>query len=130
MNEYENSRKLAIEAIQKALDAHENQDFFSIGKYLDEYEVLLYKLEIEQGTLLLVAHEFLTGWSDSAAHDWYHWEPLKQEDWPRLAKIILQDLRANREVTDPEILSEFRYISEPKRSFISRICDIFSGKKT
>jgi len=130
MSEYEAARKLAIESIEKSLIAHESEEFFSIGDDLDEYELLLDKQELQQDSLLLITYEFLTGWSDSAAHDWYHWEPLKKDDWPRLAKIILNDLQANREVIDSEILSEFRYISEPKRSIISGIWALFSDKKT
>ena len=127
---YEESRKLAIEGIESALIAHEKQDFFSIGDELELLEIQIDKQEIPEGSLLLIAHEFLTGWSDSAAHDWYHWEPMKKDDWPRLAYVILKDLRANREVTDPELLSEFRFIAKPNASIVSKVLGLFRAKKT
>ena len=130
MEAYEESRKFSIEAIENALVSHEKQDFFSIGDELDELEIQLYKQELAEGSLLLIAHEFLTGWSDSAAHDWYHWEPMKKDDWPRLANVLLNDLRANREVTNTELLSEFRVITKPKTSIVSKILGLFHAKKT
>jgi hypothetical protein len=128
MSAYEESRKLAIVAIERALVAHEKQDFFSIGDELDELEIQLNEQDLTQGSLLLIAHEFLTGWSDSAAHDWYHWEPMKKDDWPRLAEVILQDLHANREITNPELLSEFRVITKPKTSIVAKILSLFHAK--
>jgi len=130
MSAYEESRKLAIVAIERALVAHEKQDFFSIGDELDELEIQLNDQELPEGSLLLIAHEFLTGWSDSAAHDWYYWEPMKKDDWPRLAEVILKDLYANLEVTDLELLSEFRIITKPKTSIVSKILSLFHAKKT
>lgn len=126
---YEDSRKLAIEGIESALTAHENQDFFLIGDELELLEIQIDKQEIPEGSLLLIAYEFLTGWSDSAAHDWYDWEPMKKDDWPRLAYVILKDLRANREVTDPELISEFCFIGKPKESIVSKVLGLFRAKK-
>lgn len=130
MEAYEESRKLVIEAIENALVLHEKQDFFSIGCELDELEIQLYKQELPEGSLLLVAHEFLTGWADSAAHDWYHWEPMKKDDWPRLANVLLSDLRANQQVTNSELLTEFRVINKPNASIVSRILGLLHAKKT
>lgn len=127
---YEESRKLAIKAIEGALVSHEKQDFFSIDDKLDELEIQLSKQELDEGSLLLIAYEFLTGWSDSAVHDWHHWEPMTKDDWPRLASVILNDLRANREVTNQELLSEFRVITKPKVSIASKISSLFHAKKT
>ncbi len=130
MSVYETSRKLAITSIEKALVAHQSEEFLSIGNYLDEYEEILHEQDLEQGSLLVIAHEFLTGWSDCAAHDWHHWAPLKEKDWPRLAEIILQDLKKDQEVTDPELLSEFRFIVKPRISIVSKIWSIICGQKT
>lgn len=130
MSAYEESRKFAIAAIERALITHEKQDFFSIGDELDDLEIQLYQQELPEGSLLLIAHEFLTGWADSAAHDWYHWEPMKKDDWPRLSEVILKDLRANQEVTSSELLNQFRVITKPKTSFVSKIRSLFYAKKT
>lgn len=128
MSTYDESRLLAIVAIENALIIHEKQDFCSIGDVLDDLEIQLYKQELPEGSLLLIAHEFLTGWSDSAAHDWYHWDPMKKDDWPRLAEVILKDLYASQEVANPELLSEFRFITKPKISIISKVLSLFYAK--
>ena len=121
-------RKLAIESIEEASKQHELEEYLSIGENMSNFEALLDEEELKQGSSLHIALEFLSGWSDSAAHDWYHYEPLKKDDWPRMANIILSDLKANREISDPQILSEFRYIPKPKISIINRIKSLFNNE--
>ena len=122
---FEYCRKLAIDLIEDSLKRHENNEFFAIGD-VDELAALLDEKDIEEGALLDITHEFLSGWGDSAAHYWNYYEPLKKDDWPRLAKIILSDLKANREITDPQIISQFHFIKEPRISIIARIKSIIN----
>ncbi len=129
-NRSEYFRKLAIESIEEASKQHKLEECLSIGDNMDNFESLLDEEELKQGSSLHIALEFLSGWSDSAAHDWYHYEPLKKDDWPRMANIILSDLKANREISDPQIVSEFRYIPKPKISIITRIKSLFKNEKT
>lgn len=129
MSEFDEARKLAIRCLEKALIAHENDDVFSIEDGLEEYELLMHREEIKANSLLCLALEFWSGWSDSAVHDWNFYEPLSKEDWPRLAKILLSDLKANREVTNKEIISNFNVTSKQKAgSILSRILTVTHGK--
>ena len=129
-NVFEHFRKIAIYYFEDALKKHEAKDYLLIADNIDKFEALLDVKEIAQGSNLHLALEFLSCWGDSAAHDWYHYEPLKKEDWPRMGKIILNDLKANREISDPEILYEFYYVVEPEVSIITKIKTLFKNTKT
>ena len=126
INKFEYFRKIAIESIEEALKKHEMKDYLSIADNIDNFETLLDEKDIHQGSLLHITLEFLSGWSDSTAHDWLYYEPLKKDDWPRMAKIILSNLKENKEITDPNILSEFRFIPKLKISIIDKVRIFFS----
>lgn len=113
INEYEKARVHAIESLEKALVAHENRDIFSIDDNLDEYDKLIPRDDIPANSLLFITLEFWSSWSDSAIHDWKYHEPLSKDDWPRLAKILIEDLKLNREVTNFELLTLFSVNIDP-----------------
>ena len=129
MSRYEQSRILAINSIEAALAAHENDDILLIAGDFDRFDLLIPREQISANSLLFLTLEFWSGWSDSAIHNWHFYEPLTKEDWPRLAKILLSDLRENNEVTNQEIISQFSVFPKTKgKSFLSKIRSAVSGK--
>ena len=84
--------------------------------------------ELEPKSLLFLTLEFWSGWSDSAVHNWNFYEPLGKSDWPRLAKVVLSDLKENREITNQEILSQFSVYPKSKSSWLSKLLGVFNGK--
>ena len=129
MSKYEAARKFAIDSIEKALVAHERGDDSSIENGLEEFQGLIPREELAPNSLLLLTEEFWCGWSSCAEHDWQFFEPLGKDDWPRLARILLDDLTSNREVTDSVLLSEFRVVPKDESgSFLSRLWGRIRGK--
>jgi hypothetical protein len=47
------------------------------------------------------------GWLDSSNHDWKFYEGIKAGDWPRLARLVVADLEADREISDRSVVSHF-----------------------
>ncbi|MGK0297996.1 MAG: hypothetical protein ACI9XC_001614 [Gammaproteobacteria bacterium] len=128
MSKYEEARNLAILSIEKALIAHGNDDVFSIEDDLEEFDLLIPRDEIVANSLLFLTLEFWSGWSDSAIHGWYFYEPLEKDDWPRLAQILLNDLKTNTEVTNQEIVSQFSVFPKTKSdSIFSKISSLIGG---
>jgi len=131
MSQYEEARNLAIKYLEKAMIAHENDDFLSIEDGLEEYELLIPRDDLEANSLLYLTLEFWSGWSDSAIHTWKFYDPLVKEDWPRLARILLGDLKENREVTNQEIISNFSVTQKRKgSSLLSKVWRLISGKQS
>lgn len=130
MNSFEEARKFAIDSLERAISAHDRGDIFSIEDGIDEYENIIPREEIANNSLLFLTLEIWSGWSDSAVHDWQFYEPLKKNDWPRIAKILLGDLRANREVTNAEILANFSIEVKEKNEFwLSKLWKSISRKE-
>lgn len=55
------------------------------------------------------------------------YEGIKEADWPELAKIIIADLKADREITNELILEHF-FIKPKPKSVFKRIASFFSPK--
>lgn len=124
MSKYDKAKNFAIVALENALEAHARNDLLSIENGLEEFEGLVSESEVISNSLLYLSLEFWSGWSDSAVHDWRFYEPLQEDDWPRLAVILLNDLKANREITNSDILLYFRV--KPKNSKVSLLTKLWS----
>ncbi len=125
-------KNYAIQSLEEALKAHEKDDLLSIGDGFDEYDRLLPREGIENHSILYIALEFGASWSDSALHGWLFYEGMNKDDWPRLAKILIDDLKSGREVTSRELLEKFTYSYSPsiKNGFIAKIIKRFKIKQS
>ena len=131
MNRYEQARLLAIESLQGALIAHREGKIHDIEDNLDDYDKLIPRDDITPNSLLMITLEFWSGWSDSAVHGWLFYDPMTENDWPRLAKVLIDDLKADREVTNKEILDIFSVDTTPKGpSWISKMLEKIKGKQS
>jgi hypothetical protein len=57
---------------------------------------------------LFVALTFWDSWIDASNHEWRYYEPLKADDWPRLARSIAEDLRNDHDLKDIEELKRVK----------------------
>ncbi len=70
---------------------------------------------------LFIALNFWDGWIDARNHDWKYYEGIHAEDWPRLARSIVADLEADREITDVVVLKHFDLKNQIEQSGILRL---------
>jgi hypothetical protein len=76
---------------------------------------------------LIIAFEFCAGWLDSSNHDWKFYKGIKAGDWPRLARLVVADLVADREISDSSVLSHFGPKEQVDRpSLLERLNRFFS----
>ena len=128
MDAYERARKVAVQGIENAIIAHNNEEYSVVEKGLEEYEMAIPRNEIEPNTLLFLTLEFWSCWADSANHGyWEFYPPIGKNDFPRLAAILLNNLTTNTEVTNEEIKSNFSVF--PSNSLITRLKGLLSGNK-
>lgn len=128
MNKKDQAREHAINYLSQAIESHERGDFLSVGDGFDEYDQMLPRQEISADDLLYITLEFWESWADTAEHTWEFYPPFTESDWPKLARILLEDLKANRKVTDKTILDHFvQKPRPPKRSLLERLKDLLSG---
>ncbi len=57
---------------------------------------------------VFIALHFWDGWIDASNHQWQHYFPILQSDWPILAREIAADLRCDSNISAPLVFERFR----------------------
>jgi len=114
----------AAEILAKALEvdalAHEAGQFANIGMRYDPVLGEILPINDIPEQLFGLAFGFWDCWLDAANHDWLHHEPMSKADWPNVARVISQCLRAGALPTDPMILNQF-LPKPPSPSLLQRL---------
>ena len=113
---YEEAKQEMINALLQAAAAHEAGRLALIE--IPSYDLLDFGLPRDAGPefdKLLGALEFWGGWIDSRNHDWQYYDGIGAKDWPRLARTIVADLDADKEITDEVVLATFVFRNRPKK---------------
>jgi hypothetical protein len=64
---------------------------------------------------------------DSSIHDWKYYDGIRSSDWPRLARLIIADLEADREISDPLVIARFGLKEEVNRPpILERVKRLFT----
>jgi hypothetical protein len=103
---------LVKELRANALD-HEAQRYDAIGRRFDrlEHEFPVGK-DPELGRLH-IALTFWDGWIDARNNGWPR-GVIAERDWPELARRVADDLEADRDITEPVVLSRFDLVANPR----------------
>jgi len=122
------ARAYAIKYLTSALEAHQRGEFLSISDGHEEYDQMLIREEVSVNDLLYITLEFWASWADTAEHDWMFYPPFTKDDWPMMARILLNDLEANRVVTDETILRHFvQQPRPPRQSLLDRLKNLLKS---
>jgi hypothetical protein len=122
------AKSVLIEALTREAALHEARRFGELGSGFDEVDSRLPRDVGAEFSRLIFAHEFWAGWLDSCAHDWFHYEPIQENDWPNLARTVVADLNADRESTEPALLKHFS--PRPAQSSLaSRVLNRLRGRQ-
>ncbi len=126
MSKYDEAKTIAMSGLRDAMLAHENGKWLDVEGYLDKYEAAIPRNEIASNSLLYLTLEFWSAWADSANHDrWDFYPPIGKNDYPRLARVIVNNLQSNAEITDKEIIKNFSMY--PTKSIFSKLKGIFKN---
>lgn len=107
---YEEIKQRLISELSRSADSHEMGQVWEIDGSYDQLEQdVLTDNSDAIFDKLKIAVEFWAGWIDSRNHDWKFYEGIKASDWPTLARIIVDDLRADRETLDERVTRHFDY---------------------
>ncbi|MDT3735405.1 MAG: hypothetical protein ROZ00_04170 [Denitratisoma sp.] len=124
---YAEAKSVLLSILNREATLHESGRYSELGENYDEVDQRLPRNGGPEFAKLLLALDFWSGWLDSAEHDWFFYEPIHENDWPKLARAIVRDLEADREPNDPVLLKHFA--PRPKGpSLLSRVRALFSGE--
>ena len=65
----------------------------SIGEGYEEYDSNLPRDGRPEFKKLFIALNFWDSWQDARNHEWRYYEGISESDWPRLAKILIDDIK-------------------------------------
>jgi len=104
---YEQAKEYLITSLLRDAEAHEQGRYNAIDQGFEEFDHGLPRDRDRKFDKLFIAFNFWDGWIDARNHDWRYYKPIMQSDWPRLARLIIEDIRADREIIDPIIVDRF-----------------------
>ena len=110
---YAAARDTLVAELRANALAHEAQQYDTIGRRFDRVEH-----DFPTGTApelgrLHIALAFWDGWIDARNNGWPR-EPIKESDWPTLARAVADDLAADHDITNPLVLRRFDLVANPR----------------
>ena len=100
-------RRAFVAGLEAAARAHESGNLTAIETGYEELEAALAQSAAPDGDQLSIACHFWDGWIDARNHAWLYYAGIEEKDWPSLARIIADDLRHDRPITDARVLRRF-----------------------
>jgi len=110
---YEDLRQRFVVCLDAAVRAQESGDLRAIEAGFEQLDSELPRGADPELDKLHVALHFWDCWIDASNHDWLYYPGLAAEDWPSLARTIVQDLQQNREISDERVLEHFDSHCQP-----------------
>ena len=117
---YDEAKKLTIASLNQAIEAHESGNYSRIDSGFDELDVALPRNNAdERYDSLIISLSFWDSWIDARNHDWDYYPDFPKYSWPKHARIIVEDLNSERNISDELILKNFDFTR--KTSFLGRM---------
>jgi hypothetical protein len=110
---YAQARDTLVHELQANAQDHEAERYDAIGRRFDRLEH-----DFPVGTApelgrLHIALAFWDGWIDARNNGWPR-GPIAESAWPELARRVAADLAADRDITDPLVLTRFDLVANPR----------------
>ena len=113
MMTYAEARAALVTHLREEVAAHEAERFDAIGRRFDGVEHRFPRGTAPELGRLHVALAFWDGWIDARNHGWPA-GPIAAAAWPALARSVVSDLEADRDLTSPLVLARFDLVAHPK----------------
>lgn len=101
------ARDAIVAALLRDAAAHEAGHYREIGSAYNDLDGTVPRGDDPDLRAVFVALRFWDGWIDARNHNWLYYDPVREEDWPRLARAVARDLAGGWTITDPIVLSHF-----------------------
>jgi hypothetical protein len=124
---YDEAKHYLIEHLSRDVALHAAGDYWHVGDNFDDFDTNLPRNDDPKFKKLHIALNFWDGWQDARNHDWHFYKGISKNDWPRLAEIIIQNVKEEKKITDQIILEHFDL--KPREGIISKLKKIFKTKK-
>lgn len=113
MMNYAEARDALVTHLCQDAEAHEAENYDAIGRRFDAIEYHFPRGTAPELGRLHIALAFWDGWVHARNHGWPG-GPIALAEWPQLARAVAADLRADRDVADPDVLAHFDLVAHPR----------------
>src|SRR5690606_3713219 len=103
---------IAAQLLSDAI-AHDEERYDSIGRRFDSIEHSFPRGTDPAMSSLRIALTFWDAWIDARNYGWRTTVGIQQQDWPVLARALVEDLTSDRDITDERIRRRFDAASNP-----------------
>ena len=110
---YATARDALVHALRLNAADHEAERYGAIGRSFDRLEHEFPTGVAPELGRLHIALAFWDGWIDARNNGWPR-GPIGATEWPVLARRVADDLEADRNISDPIVLSRFDLVANPK----------------
>jgi hypothetical protein len=122
-NELKNIKDLLVLEFEQSISYHKEGFYNKVGC---SFSILDKSIERNNDNKkLLIALSFLDGWIDAINHNWLYYDDIDKEDWPNLAREIVNSLKNESEIENSIVIEYFGIRLRKKKGLI----DIFSRKQ-
>lgn len=117
----ENVKRTVVDGLKAAIAAHEEHRVFNIGDGRDAAAAINH-----DDARLSIALNLWEAWSDSATHNWLYYDGMKADDWPRLARLVIEAIEHDRPIDDAQLNAFTRSRAPSGMSrFLARLRSMF-----
>lgn len=110
---YAEARDALVKHLRHDADAHDTEDYDSIGRRFDAVEHRFPRGTDPELGRLHIALAFWDGWVHARNHGWPA-GPIAVTEWSGLARDLAADLEADRNSTAPKVLAHFDVVAHPR----------------
>jgi hypothetical protein len=126
---YTEAKQALIDKLSRDAVAHESGRYRDIGGAFDELDANLPRDGGPEFDQLLIALAFWEGWIDARNHDWLYYDEIGRDDWPVLARRMVESMAEAREITEPSILRHFDFRArQPREGRLKSLLTRLRGK--
>lgn len=119
---------MLADGLRRAAKAHDRGEYREIRLGYEEYDSALPRDAAPEYRKLHVGLVFWDSWIDASNHEWRYHEPVKQSDWPRLAREIASTVERDEEIASPLIFERFD-LSQSRDGVLQRLRNRLSGRQ-
>lgn len=113
--------QVAVRGLRKATELHNAENYDALRRMFDETSSEI--SEEHTSREINIGLAFMDSWGDSSGHDWFYYEGIEKDDWPRMAEEIIEAIESGKEITNAKIIKHFDL--PPRTSVWRRIKGIF-----
>lgn len=113
MMNYAEARDAIVTQLRQDAAAHDAQQYDAVGRRFDAVEHQFPIGTAPELGRLHIALTFWDGWVHARNHGWPP-GPIGMDEWPRLARVVADELEADQDITVETVLRHFDIVAHPK----------------